>query len=186
MGAPRAGLRRNALCSLGILAVIAAIALGLPALDRALPRERALPVGIAYPLTNAVTVVPPAGTRIDLTGTRPGRDSGYALFLVGRLRFTVLVSNEHLSLAAAAERLRTRLRDGLGAHTTGPERPLDGVAPTWALAGRFRSGPDSGWYAVRVFGPGTVVDLTASGPPGELVERLPAIEASAASLARSR
>jgi hypothetical protein len=181
MGVPRAGLRRNAQCSLGILAVVVAIALGLPALDRALPAERPLSPGVAYPVTDAVTVVPPAGARLDVSQTRPGRDSGHAVFLLGEVRFAILVSPDRLTLAAAADRLRTRLRDGLGASAIGAEGPT----PAGALTGRFSAGADRGWYAVRVFGDTTVVDATASGPPGELARRLPAIEAAAASIARA-
>jgi hypothetical protein len=186
MGVPQAGLRRNGLYSLGILAVVAAITLGLPALDRALPPERAVPTGVAYPVTDTVTVIPPAGARLDVSQTRPGRHSGHAVFLLGRVRIAILVSPDQLTLAAAADQLRTRLRDGLGATSIGPE----GITPTGILTGRFRAGPDRGWYAVRVFGSttvvnATVVNATASGPPGELASGLPAIEASVASIARA-
>jgi hypothetical protein len=181
MGVPRAGLRRNALCSLGILAVMAAIVVGLPALDRALPRERALPPGTAYRVTDTVTVVPPAGARLDVSRTRPGRESGHVVFLVGQVRFVLLVSPDQLTLADAANRLRTRLRDGLGASALG----ADGPARAGALTGRYRVGPDHGWYAVRVLEPVTVVDATASGPPGELAGLLPALRASVDSITRT-
>jgi hypothetical protein len=181
MGVPQAGLRRNALCSLGILAVMAAITLGLPALDRALPRERGLSPGAAYPVTDTVTVVPPAGARLDVSRTRPGRESGYAVFLVGRVRFVVVVSPGRLTLTDAADRLRTRLRNGLGASALG----ADGPARSGSSTGRYRLGPDHGWYAVRVFEPATVVDATASGPPGELTGLLPALRASVAGIQRA-
>jgi hypothetical protein len=181
MGVPQPGLRLNALCSLGILAVVAVIALGLPALDRALPRERAVAPGVPYPVTDTVSVVPPAGARLDLGETRPGGSSGYAAFLVGRVRFVILVSHERVTLPEAADRLRTRLRDSLGATTTADDQPLTGGTGP-ALAGRFRTGTGDGWYAVRMIDPATVVDVTASGPPDELADRLPAIEASAAAI----
>ncbi|HEV7899058.1 MAG TPA: hypothetical protein VGP31_14580 [Planosporangium sp.] len=180
MGVPQGGLRRNAMCSLAILAVVAAISLGLPAFDRAFPRERAVTPGVAYPVTDGITVVPPAGARLDVSQTRPGHDSGHAVFLVGRVRFAVLVSPQQLTVAAAADRLRTRLRDGLGASPTGAQR----LTSSGALTGRFRAGAEGGWYAVRVLGSATV-DVTASGPPDELAERLPAIEAAAESIARA-
>src|SRR2546429_8600798 len=126
MGVPQPGLRLNALCSLGILAVVAVIALGLPALDRALPRERAVTPGVPYPVTDTVSVVPPAGARLDVGETRPGGSSGYAAFLIGRVRFVVLVSHERVTLPEAADRLRIRLRDSLGATTTVDDQPLTG------------------------------------------------------------
>ncbi len=181
MGVPQPGQRLNALCSLGILAVVAVIALGLPALDRALPRERAVTPGVPYAVTDTVSVVPPAGARLDVDETRPGGSSGYAAFLVGRVRFAILVSQERITLPEAADRLRTRLRDSLGATTTADDQPLTaGAGP--ALAGRFRTATSDGWYAVRVIDPATVVDVTASGPAAELADRLPAIEASATAI----
>jgi hypothetical protein len=173
------------LCGLGVLAVVAGIALGLPALDRMLPNQRAVAPGVAYPITDAITIVPPYGARLDVRQTRPGADSGYAVFVMGRVRFAVLVSRGRLSLTQAASRLRTRLRDGLGARPTGEERPLVGVAVGASVAGQFRAGTDAGWYAVCLVGTGIVVDATANGPPDDVTERLPAIEASAASIARS-
>ncbi len=180
MGVPAPGLRRNALCSLGILAVIVGIAFGLPALDRALPRERPVASGLPYPVTDVVTLVPPADARLDVNETRPGTDSGHAVFLVGRVRFVVLVSHERLGLIEAASRLRTRLRDSIGASPAGGEQPLGATGK--AVAGRFHTRTDDGWYAVRLVGASTVVDAAASGPPGELTDRLPAIEASVASI----
>jgi hypothetical protein len=165
---------------LGILAVIVGIAFGLPALDRALPGERPVAPGVPYPVTDVVTVVPPAGARLDVSETRPGADSGHAVFLVGRVRFVVLVSHERLSLTEAASRLRARLRDSVGASPTEGEQPLSATGK--AVAGRFRTRTDDGWYAVRLVGASTVVDAAASGPPEELTGRLPAIEASVASI----
>jgi len=185
MGVPHPGLRNNALCSLGILAVVVGIAFGLPALDRSLPREQATASGVAYPVTDTITVVPPEGARLDVSQTRPGTGSGYAVFLVGRVRYAVFVSPDHLSLTEAADRLRTRLHDSLGAQTTGAEQPLAGIAPGGVLAGQFHAGADDGWYAVRLVGASTVVNVTASGPRGTLADRLPAIEASVASIAES-
>jgi hypothetical protein len=184
MGVPQPGLRLNALCSLGILAVVAGVALGLPALDRAIPSERVIAPGVPYPVTDAIGVVPPAGARLDVEETRPGGGSGYAVFLVGRVRFAVLVNREQLTLPEAADRLRIRLRDSLGATVTADDQPFAGVAGP-ALAGRFRSGTADGWYAVRLIDPGIVVDATATGPAAALAGRLSAIEASVAGIGRS-
>jgi hypothetical protein len=87
-----------------------------------------------------------------VTRTRPGRASGYAVFVLGGVRYVVRVSREQVPLTGAAERLRTRLRDSLDANLTGAAAPLDGVAPAGALAGHLRLGTDNGWYAVRVLG----------------------------------
>src|SRR6266536_2277651 len=137
MGVPQAGLRQNALCSLAILGAIVAIAVGLPALDRAVAGTRALASGIPYAITDRVTY-----------------------------------------------RLLRRLRDSIGADPiAGPGGPLLGLSTDEARAGRFHAPQVDGWYAVRLLRDGTVVDVTASGRGRELIALLPAIEATAASVA---
>jgi len=184
MGVPQAGLRQNALCSLAILGAIVAIAVGLPALDRAVAGTRALASGIPYAITDRVTVVPPPGAALDLTGTRPGAHAGQAVFVLGRVRIAVLVSGDRLSLDRATYRLLRRLRDSIGADPiAGPGGPLLGLSTDEARAGRFHAPQVDGWYAVRLLRDGTVVDVTASGRGSELIALLPAIEATAASVA---
>jgi hypothetical protein len=175
-------LRRNLLCSLGILGIIAVISLGLPALDRALPRLRAVPAGRPYPVSVRVNVVPPAGARLDVSRTRPGRTSGYAVFLVDGVSYALTVTSDRVDLATAAERLRTVLRDSVDATAAGVGQPLPGVDQS--VAGPFRTPTLAGWYAVRLIGPSTVVQLTATGPADALERALPAIVASAVSVGR--
>src|SRR5512139_3550308 len=82
MDTGRARLLRNAVAALGVLAVIMLVAVGLPALDQALPSHRQVPPG-PYQVSAGVSVVPPPGAALDVTGTRPGTDSGKALFVIG-------------------------------------------------------------------------------------------------------
>jgi len=183
MGVAQAGLRLNAWCSLGILAVIGVIGVGLPAVDRAVPSLLALTPGAPYRVADRVTVVPPPGARVDLRETRPGRDTGRALFLVGGVRYAVVVTTDRIDVAAAATRLVTRLRDNTGARPVGGDDTLPaGLTPETTRVGRFRTGAADGWYAVRLLGSRTVVDVTATGAPGDLAGRLPAIRASTASI----
>ena len=183
MGVPPAGLRLNAWCSLGILAVIGAIGLGLPAVDRAVPSTRGLTPGAPYRVADGVTVVPPPGASVDLRETRPGHDSGRALFLVGGVRYAVVVTGDRIDVDTAADRLVTRLRDNIGARPVdGADELPAGLPPDTTRVGRFRTGATDGWYAVRVLGSRTVVDVTATGAPDALAGRLPDIKASTASI----
>jgi hypothetical protein len=183
MGVAQAGLRLNAWCSLGILAVIGAIGVGLPAVDRAVPSLLALTPGAPYRVADRVTVVPPPGARLDLRETRPGQEAGRALFHVGGVRYAVVVTTDRIDVGTAATRLVTRLRDSAGARPVDGEATLPpGLAPETTRVGRFRTGATDGWYAVRVLGPRTVVDVTATGAPGDLAGRLPDILASTASI----
>jgi hypothetical protein len=182
MGVPQAGLRLNMWCSLGILVVITVLGAGLPALDRAVSGTRQLTPGVPYRVTDAVSVVPPAGATLDAGQSRPGRDSGQVLFNVGGVRFVVLVSQDELTLGTATDRLLARLRDSVGARTTSAAHGVAGVPADLISSGRFRSDRLDGWYAVRVFAPRTVVDVTASGSAAALTERLPAIQTAVASI----
>lgn len=184
MGVPQAGLRLNMWCSLGILVVIASIAFGLPALDRAVPGDRPLAPGTAYHVTDDVFVVPPAGAAVELGQTRAGRDTGQALFVLGGVRLAVMVSHNAVPLGDATDRLLTRLRDSLGASPGSGYGPLVGVAPDLGRAGRFRIGDQDGWFAVRVLAPETIVEIAATGQPAALASRLSEIEASVAGIGR--
>src|SRR5262245_26450811 len=77
--------------SLALLGVVTAFGVGLPALDRAVPAARPVPVDRAYPVGAGVSVVPPAGAELDVTGTRPGADRGTVLFLLGGVRYAITV-----------------------------------------------------------------------------------------------
>jgi len=73
----------NLLGAFGVVAILAGLAFGLPAIDRALPDERPVRSDVPYPIGAGVTVVPPAGATLDVTVTRPGphprsiTDSGF-------------------------------------------------------------------------------------------------------------
>ena len=91
MRVARSRLLRNAAGSAGVLVAVVALALGLPGLDRALPAEREV-AGGPYEVGAGVTVVPPPGAVVDVTNTRPGADRGAALFLVGAVRYVIVVT----------------------------------------------------------------------------------------------
>jgi hypothetical protein len=148
------------------------------------PSTRDVPPGTPYRVTDAVTVVPPPGAKVDLRETRPGQDSGRALFFVGGIRYgVVVVSDERIDAGTAAARLVARLHDNTGAQPFDGADPLpDGLAAATTRIGRFRTGATDGWYAVRVLGSRTVVDVTATGRPAELAGRLPDIRTSTASI----
>src|SRR5688500_6327041 len=99
----------NLLGSLAVLMAAGAIAVGLPALDRALPAARPVPADRPYLVGGGVSLVPPRGALIDVTKTRPGRDRGAVLFLVGAVRFVVVAAPFPASLDAAAARLRQKI-----------------------------------------------------------------------------
>src|SRR4051794_9729884 len=95
----------NLLGALGVVVTLAGLAFGLPAVDHALPSERAVSSTDPYPVGAGVTVVPPPGATVDVTETRPGDDGGTALFRLGQVRYAIVVRPFTGDLGTAAARL---------------------------------------------------------------------------------
>jgi hypothetical protein len=122
----------NLLGALGVVAVLAGLAFGLPAVDRALPAERPVRPDQPYLIGGGVTVLPPRTAVIDVTGTRPGDDEGTVLFRLGPVRYSIVVRPFDGALDAAAARLRRRITDTPGYQVTGSQLT---IATAEGLAG---------------------------------------------------
>lgn len=171
----------NLLGALSLVLALAGLALGLPALDRALPADRPVPTDRPYAIGGGVTVVPPPGARIDVTETRPTQDAGTVLFRLGPVRYLITVRRFDGDLGAAAGRLRQRITGTTGYQVTGTELT---IATGSGLAGRQGgySGPGRGGrYAVFV-ADGRTIEVTVSGADLDLGRILPAIDASTRTL----
>jgi len=172
---------RNLGWSTGILAVIGALAFGLPAVHAALPAARPVPDGRPYPLGNGVTVVPPPGARLDVTTSVPGR----TLLVLGGVRYLLVVEAFDGTLDEATGQLRQKITANRGYQVTGPET---GTATHQGVPGRqggYTSPGRDGRYAVYLAA-GTGVQITLAGADLELRSNLPALTDSIASLAFQR
>jgi hypothetical protein len=181
MGSAQAGFARNAWGSLAVMAAVAVIAFGLPLFDSTLAADRSLAQGLPYDVGAHVSVVPPGGAQVDVTGTRPGADRGTALFLVGGVRLVVSVSPYQGSLPAAANRLAVKIIHSTGSQVTPAGQPIRSVQGVAGLRGGYDAPGRLGEYAVYVSG-NRSVELTASGPGDELRARTPALTASVRSV----
>jgi hypothetical protein len=181
MGSAQAVSLRNAWGSLAVLAAVAVIAFGLPLIDRALPSARALAVGRPYEVGAHVTVVPPGGASVDVTGTRPGADRGTALFLIGGVRLVVVVSPYTGTLTAAATRLGAKITHSTGFQVAQAGQQIRSAQGVAGLRGGYSSPGRLGEYAVFVSG-NRSVELTASGQQGELRSQEAAVTASVQSV----
>lgn len=183
VGAP-AGLTRNALASLGVVAIVAAIGLGLPWLNARVPATRAVHTGVPYPVAADVTVLPPAGAQYDVTRTATSRDGreGAVLFLVGNARLTVSVLRFTGTLAAAAQALRTTITRARGYQALGEQAPTATSAGVPGLGGGYTTATATGWYAVFV-ADGLAVQATFAGVDLPGSGGLPSLQASVASIA---
>ncbi|BCB86138.1 hypothetical protein [Phytohabitans suffuscus] len=180
MRVARGRLLQNAAASLCILLALVAIAVGLPAVDRTISAERAVPPHLPYEVGGGVTVVPPAGAVLDVTRTRPTARQGTALFTLGPVRYVIVATPFDGDLDGAVDRLRRKV--------TNAEGQLDAGLP--ALTGTGLSGregayttPDrAGRYAVFL-APDISIEVTVSGTETELERTEPAIEASIRTIA---
>lgn len=176
----RGRLRKNAAASLWILVVLAAIAVGLPAIDRALPAERAVPPHLPYEVGGGVTVVPPPGAMLDVTRTRPTARQGTVLFVLGRVRYVIVVASFDGDLDSAVDRLRRKV--------TGAGGQLDAGLPALTgtgLAGRegaYTTPDRAGRYAVFL-APDLSIEVTVSGTETELEQTQSVIDASIETIA---
>nr|WP_296072974.1 hypothetical protein [uncultured Actinoplanes sp.] len=167
----------NLLGASGVVVTLAALALGLPAVDRALPADRAVSSVDPYPVGAGVTVIPPVGATLDVTGTRPGNDEGTVLLHVGLVRYAIAVRPFTGDLQTAAARLRQRITSTAGYQVTGTQFGVDTVAGLSGLQGGYTAPGRGGRYAVFVTD-GLTIEVTISGGDLDLGRNLPLIERS--------
>jgi hypothetical protein len=171
----------NLFGALALAAAVAGLAFGLPAIDRALPSQRPVRTDQPYAVGGGVTVLPPTGATIDLTGTRPGDDQGTVLFRLGPVKYTVAVQPFDGTLAAAADRLRRRITGTPGYQVTGTQLSVETGSGITGLQGSYTAPGRGGRYTVFVTR-GRAIEVTVSGAELDLGRWLPAIEASTRTL----
>ncbi|HWS37205.1 MAG TPA: hypothetical protein VN408_31300 [Actinoplanes sp.] len=160
--------------SLALASILAALAFGLPVLDRAVPAERPVTPGEPYRVGAGVTVVPPPGATLDVTGTRPGTVRGTALFRVGQMRYAIDVEPFAGDLTAAAVRLRQRITGISGHQITGTQLAVSTAGGLAGVQGGYTAGDRDGRYAVFV-AHGLIIEVTATGDDADLSSVLPTL-----------
>jgi hypothetical protein len=167
--------------ALSLVLALAGLALGLPALNSALPAERPVPSDRPYAVGGGVTVVPPPGSRLDVTETRPTATSGTALFRLGPVRYLITVRRFDGDLNAAADRLRQRITGTAGYQVTGTELAVATGSGLAGVQGGYTAPGRGGRYLVFVAA-GRTIEVTVSGADLDLGRNLPAIDASTRTL----
>ncbi|MFI5495312.1 hypothetical protein [Actinoplanes sp. NPDC051859] len=181
MGGVTRSQRTNLLGAVALVAALSGLAFGLPALNHALPADRAVPTDRPYAIGGGVTVVPPPGARIDVTETRPANDSGTVLFRLGPVRYLVSVQPYHGTLPTAVARLRQRITGTSGYQVTGTELTVATASGLTGLQGGYSGPGRGGRYAVFVTA-GRAIEVTVSGDDLDLGRTLPVIDASTGTL----
>jgi len=181
MGDGRRRLLRNLWASLAVLATVAVIGIGLPAINALLPAARPVSASEAYVVAAGVSLRPPVGARVDVSRTAPGTNEGAVLLLLGSVRYAVVITPYHGSLSGAATRLRAKIELTRGAHVVGEETSVATAQGVAGRAGTYASPDRLGRYAVFV-AEGLAVEVTAAGPVADLRAALPAVTDSTRSL----
>lgn len=163
--------------ALGLVGVLAGLAFGLPAVDRALPSDQPVRTDRPYLIGGGVTVVPPPGAVLDVTGTRPGDEGGSVLFRLGPVRYSIVVQPFDGTLQAAARRLRQRITATTGYQVTGVELAVATHSGVGGLQGGYTGPGRGGRYAVFVAA-GRIIEVTVGGADLDLGRTLPAVDAS--------
>src|SRR4051794_20468144 len=180
-----ASITRRELMSLlgafGVVATLAGLALGLPAIDESLPDTRPVSADEPYLIGAGVTVIPPRGATLDVTVTRPGGSTGTVLFRLGSVQYQIAVRPFDGDLRAAGERLRRRITATSGYQVTGPQLEVATAGGLDGLQGGYTGPGRSGRYVVFVAG-GRTIEVTISGADLDLGRTLPLIEASTRTL----
>lgn len=167
----------NLLGAVAVAGVLAGLAFGLPALDDALPAGRPVRAGEPYLIGAGVTVVPPPGAVLDVTGTRPADNQGSVLFRLGPVRYSIVVRPFDGTLAAAATALRRRITQTAGYQVTGAQLTITTHGGIAGLQGAYAAPGRGGRYAVFVAA-GHTIEVTVGGADLDLGRTLAAIESS--------
>lgn len=163
-----------------VLAALLTVVFGLPALERAVPAQRAVATAHRHEIAAGVTVIPPAGALI-AKRSRTGPGEGSVLFLIGPARFVIAVEPFEGDLQAASGKLRTKIQSMRGYQITAGEAPLVTLSGLSGLAGSFTAPGRIGRFAAFI-APGHIIEVTINGSEGGLQQSLMLIDQSIASL----
>lgn len=177
MRVARGRLRRNLLGSLGILLTLAFFYAGLPALDRAVPNVRPVADDRPYDVGGGVTVRPPPGAKVDVTRTRPAARQGTVLFVLGPVRYVIVVAPFRGDLEAATQRLHQKIVKAGGQHLVGSERATETDTGLYGRQGDYAAGTRGGRYAVFLAA-GVAIEVTVSGTDAALARVWQELDAS--------
>ena len=183
MATARVRLLRNLASSVAVLVVILFVAFGLPAINRLVPADSDTFGGRAYGVGGGITVVPPQDARIDPASTRTGNDRGTVLFLLGPIRFVIVVDPFSGTITDAATKLRTKIMSTRGYQVADGERPYSTTTGLAGVQGGYSAPGRLGCYTVFL-SEGRSIEVTVSGSQRDLAGQMTRIEASIASIAQ--
>lgn len=171
----------NLLSSLAVAGTVAALGIGLPEINDHVPAARPVASDRPYPVGGGVEVTPPPGAGVDATKTRPGPDTGAVLFLIGSVRYVVVVRPFDGTLAEAAGRTKAKIEASQGYQVVGRQTAIRTAAGVNGVQGVYSSSGRDGRFAVFL-DDGVDAEVTVAGNGVELREVMPKVQASIRSL----
>jgi hypothetical protein len=153
--------RRRLLACVAVIAGVAALALGLPALAGAIPPQRAVPAEVRLDVGAGVSVVPGERTSLDARGTSPSENT--VLLEIGGVNYRIQAEAFDGTLAELNDAARRIVADQRGPQALGRETEIRTDQGVRGIAGRFAGADGGGWYQVYASGGvGVIVLVTGS------------------------
>jgi len=140
--------RRNLYGCLAVLAVIVAIAVGLPSIDGLLPGGRLVPTGHRISVGRGVAITAVDGTVLDLARTAPLLNR--VVLSVNGVRVVVESSAYTGSLTELSARLRRKIQSNPGYQASQRDHPTRTTSGVPGLQGSYTTPGRIGMYAVFV------------------------------------
>lgn len=155
-------LRPNLYASLAVLGVVGAIAIGLPAINNALPSGRSVAAGDRLAVGRGVAVSAPPSAVLDVTKTQPALNR--LVMSVRSVRVVVEAVKYDGSLPGLSDKLRRKIQSNPGYQASQHDHPTRTDAGVPGLQGSYSTPGRIGTYAVFTHdGVGVEVSMAGAG-----------------------
>jgi hypothetical protein len=169
----------NAAGCAAVLAAVAALSFGLPAVNSEIPPQRPVSAAEPYGIGLGAAITPPSHTVVDSRGTQPS--TNLVLFVRDGVQYRLQAIPYAGSLGALAEDLRGDVAHARGAQAVGPAIPVSTRHGVEGMAARFEESNGAGFVAAFV-DRGVGVDVLVSGTDQGIITNADEILASVGTL----
>ncbi|WP_203661480.1 hypothetical protein [Actinocatenispora rupis] len=152
--------RPNLYASLAVLGVVGAIAIGLPAINNALPAGRSVAAGQRLTVGRGVTVAAPPDAVLDVTKTQPNLNR--LVMSVHSVRVVIEADKYDGKLPGLSAKLRRKIQSNPGYQASQRDHPTSTSAGVPGLQGSYSTPGRIGTYAVFTRG-GVGVEVSMAG-----------------------
>jgi len=173
------GFAGNVAGCAAVLAAVALLSFGLPAINDAIPPTRPVSASGPYGIGLNVSVKPPTQTVVDSRGTVPAANR--VLFVRNGVQYRLEAEQFSGDLAALTASVRDEVADGRGAQAIGPDIDTKTTQGVPGMAARFEESDGGGFFAAYLSG-GVGVDVFVLGTDQGVTDNADEILRSVATL----